>query len=165
VIEVYEPYTNGALAATVTASAHQAGSCVGGSIASDRVDAWRCMAGNLIMDPCFSSPSGSQVACPSFQNIDSVTVINLSQALPRNLANPGSSSVPWQFQLVIGPQCRPSTGATATPVNGMQVSGRCSNDVDWFGHINQSVEPWAVVVQSAPGAHSVGRQTISKAWE
>lgn len=164
-VDVYEPFADGALASGITASATQSGSCLGGSIRSDRPDAWRCLVANQPMDPCFSSPSKVQVACPSFQNIDTVTLIDLTQPLPTNLANPSRAKLPWRFQLSTGPLCAPSTTASANPVDGMRPSGACGNNIEWFGQVNQSVQPWSVLVQSAPGGNTLARDSISAAWE
>ncbi len=165
VVDVYEPYSDGALAPGIAATAADSGTCIGGSIASDRPDAWRCMVANQPIDPCFSNPSHVQVACPSFQNIDAVTLINLTQPLPENLANPAAAKLPWRFQLSTGPLCGPSTGAAANTVDGMRPRGACGNSVEWFGEINQNVQPWSVLVQSSPGGNTLTRDTISAAWE
>ena len=164
-VDVYEPYANGALAPGITASATHSGTCLGGSVRSNRPDAWRCLVANQPMDPCFSSPSEVQVACPSFQNLNTVTLINLTQPVPKNLANPARAKLPWRFQLSTGPLCGASTTASANPVDGMRPSGACGNSVEWFGQINQSVQPWSVLVQSAPGGNSLTRDNISAAWE
>jgi hypothetical protein len=37
------------------------GSCFAGAIGLPRPDAWRCMAGNFILDPCLESPLGQKV--------------------------------------------------------------------------------------------------------
>ena len=164
-VDVYEPFAHGALASGITASATQSGTCLGGSIRSDRPDAWRCLVANQPMDPCFSSPSEVQLACPSFQNINTVTLIDLTQPLPKNLANPAGAKLPWRFQLSTGPLCGASTTASANPVDGMRPSGACGNSVEWFGQVNQSVQPWSVLVQSAPGGNTLSRDSISAAWE
>ena len=52
----------------LTVSAHVTGTCFAGSVAdSGRPDAWRCMSGNRIYDPCFAGYLGAKtvVACLS----------------------------------------------------------------------------------------------------
>lgn len=41
--------------------------CDGGSAVTARVDAWRCASGNLVMDPCFESPSQPIAVCRSIR--------------------------------------------------------------------------------------------------
>ncbi len=87
------------------------GSCWTGSIAVQRTDAFRCMSGNTIHDPCFISGKKS-VACPDDLLRDRGTAMNLTASLPGN-AQTGSDNV-WAFQLASGALCRMGTG-TITP--------------------------------------------------
>jgi hypothetical protein len=83
------------------------GSCWEGSIAANRSDAFRCMAGNAISDPCFVRDAKS-VACPDIPTSDTGIVIKLTQALP---ANPTSGpETPWAMSLESNVRCRAGTG-------------------------------------------------------
>ena len=57
------------------------GSCWTGSIASTRSDAFRCMIGNSIMDPCFKV-SNKVVNCPQSLAMNTGVIIKLSKPLP-----------------------------------------------------------------------------------
>jgi len=85
------------------------GSCWTSSIASRRSDAFRCMIGNSIMDPCFKV-SNNVVNCPANVAANTGTVINLTKPLPQ--ANPKGASKPWRFQLAGGSgiMCNAGTG-------------------------------------------------------
>jgi hypothetical protein len=83
------------------------GSCWEGSIAANRSDAFRCMAGNAISDPCFVRDSKS-VACPDIPTSDTGIVIELTKPLP---ANPVSGAeTPWAMSLESNIRCRAGTG-------------------------------------------------------
>lgn len=85
------------------------GSCWTSSIASSRSDAFRCMIGNSIMDPCFKL-SAKTVACPQNIAASSGLIINLTKPLPG--ANPKSAAKPWRFQVAGGSgiMCNAGTG-------------------------------------------------------
>jgi hypothetical protein len=85
------------------------GSCWTSSIASTRSDAFRCMIGNSIMDPCFKL-SAKAVACPQNVAANTGVIINLTKPLPQ--ANPKSAAKPWRFQVAGGSgiMCNAGTG-------------------------------------------------------
>ncbi len=83
------------------------GSCWTSSIASTRSDAFRCMIGNSIMDPCFKL-SAKTVACPQNVAANTGTIINLTKPLPA--ANPKSASKSWRFQVAGGSGITCSSG-------------------------------------------------------
>ena len=85
------------------------GYCWTSSIASSRSDAFRCMIGNSIMDPCFKL-SAKTVACPQNVAANTGVVINLTKPLPQ--ANPKSAAKPWRFQVAGGSgiMCNAGTG-------------------------------------------------------
>ena len=84
------------------------GTCWTSSIASPRADAYRCMAGNEIYDPCFVIDPKS-VGCPTDLAIDAGVVLNLVKQLPK----PESpSATPQAFAMVLqsGATCNRATG-------------------------------------------------------
>jgi hypothetical protein len=83
------------------------GYCWTGSIASERSDAFRCMTGNSIHDPCFTL-SPREVACPTSAEKNEGVVISLTKPLPP--ANQSSSV--WRMQLESGAECNVGTGTT-----------------------------------------------------
>lgn len=89
----------------------QSGSCFGASIASDRSDAFRCTAGNAILDPCFLDGSNA-VFCPAGVPPASGVLVNLTAPLPANTNSdaPGAAP-PWAMQLSNGATCLVVTGA------------------------------------------------------
>ena len=85
------------------------GYCWTSSNASMRSDAYRCMIGNSIMDPCFAV-SAKVVHCPQNLVANTGTIIALTKPLPEG--NPHAIAGPWTFQLAGGSgiMCNAGTG-------------------------------------------------------
>ncbi len=119
-VVIYEP--------PIPPGPRERGSCWTGSIAVLRPGAWRCTAGNMIHDPCFSLPSLHRaVVCgadpasakPGF-------VMELTKPLPP--ADPPAQVKldPWIMQLADGAICEKMTG-TIADVDGRAVAWGCSD--------------------------------------
>jgi hypothetical protein len=87
------------------ATARESGYCWTSSIASQRSDAYRCMVGNGIHDPCFTRSPG-EVACPTDVAANRGIIITLTKPLPATSV----ARTVWQMQLVSGAQCNRGTG-------------------------------------------------------
>ncbi|HEY6356934.1 MAG TPA: hypothetical protein VIX35_01740 [Vicinamibacterales bacterium] len=83
------------------------GSCWEGSIAANRSDAFRCMTGNEISDPCFVR-SATSVACPDIPTADSGLLIKLTTPLPQNHVS--GAETPWAMSVASNIRCRVGTG-------------------------------------------------------
>ena len=106
------------------------GSCWSISDVLNRVDAWRCMAGDFIYDPCFSIPENSQaVICDTSPLSDSTGFkLVLTEPLPaRGTVSPVQSA--WAFELADGIKCIFVDGATAA-FEGERLNYSCSDG--WF---------------------------------
>lgn len=84
------------------------GNCWTSSIASPRKDAYRCMAGNEIYDPCFVIDPKS-AGCPTDLAADSGVVLNLTKALPPP-ASPLAEPQAFAMVLQSGAKCNRATG-------------------------------------------------------
>ncbi|HVO28471.1 MAG TPA: hypothetical protein VMT81_00610 [Candidatus Paceibacterota bacterium] len=100
------------------------GSCWTNSIAAPyRPDAWRCMVGNAISDPCFMLPgSSTTLACgldPAVTDESSAFVLRLTKPLPKP-ETPSStpSNWAWMVALVDGTTCTPFTGTRPFTASG-----------------------------------------------
>jgi hypothetical protein len=142
-VVLYAPYSSieGDLRSgfTITSTVH--GSCWIGSLASTRPDAWRCMAGNFIHDPCFSNPTKIQVACPPDPFAKAVLLIDLNKGLPSHGSSSGLS--PWAMRLANGAKCIFVTGATGV-VAGMRLNYECDPKGWVLGDLDRSSQPWRV---------------------
>ncbi len=91
------------------------GNCWTASTVNPRPDAWRCMIGNQILDPCFSAnPTAKQVACAASPLNKQLKLLTLEKPLPLSQANPDGflSKNPWMIELNDGQICYPLGGAT-----------------------------------------------------
>ncbi len=151
------------------------GRCWTGSIAAPRPDAWRCMIGNEIVDPCFASADRSLVICnpnplkgyPGFR-------LRLTEPLPRSEI-PAQSAYDggWLVELVDGTLCRPATGA-GFEVKGKVASYYCDNwqsgkDIVLLGDFDMRAPVWtaekATITQGKRGpvylsSHRVAVKTV-----
>ena len=86
------------------------GYCWTGSIASASANAYRCMVGNSIMDPCFFV-SKKVVNCPQNVAMNTGIVLSLTKPLPKNSGWKGAGK-PWRYQIAGGSGilCNAGTG-------------------------------------------------------
>jgi hypothetical protein len=86
------------------------GYCWTNSIAVNRPEAWRCMVGNSIMDPCFETSVKNQVICNSNPIAQkSGVTLKLTKPLPQSQIRT-TEVRPWIIKLADGGICQPYTG-------------------------------------------------------
>jgi hypothetical protein len=112
-------------AASMTVTQHVKGSCWTTSIASTRGDAYRCMVGNAIYDPCFMR-GASSVVCPENLVDNSGLAIKLTKPLPPS-ASPQAAQ-PWAMVLASHIACNRATGTVDPefPFYCEGIAGACS---------------------------------------
>jgi hypothetical protein len=145
------------------------GYCWTNSIATDRIDAWRCFGGgSYIYDPCFSSGSmRGVVLCPTVWWKGSGIQIKLTKSLPKpfgKLPRPSTRLRPWAIETFSGLHCQANTGA-GTVKDGLDSSYFCilSDQVLWGG-ASRKTQPWTIYV-APPSAPSLTRRAnIRIAW-
>jgi hypothetical protein len=144
------------------------GSCFSGSLTSARSDAWRCITGNDLYDPCFSAAvAPGVVVCPNYDPTRG-TEIRLTKRLPVAQANHGTSSAksrPWALELYSGVYCGLASGALSV-VDGLPNDYFCGPRAKsgLWGSPRRSTEPWTIF--SAPfAAKTLSRRvSIKHAW-
>jgi len=116
-----------------TTSQTASGNCFASSAASNRSDAFRCSAGNSILDPCFTVPgkSSAVVCTPDPTNPSTFVTLNLTQPLPAAQPTPTTRQA-WFLQLADETVCNFLTGATGA-VNGERINYGCSDGWDVVG--------------------------------
>jgi hypothetical protein len=128
VVKTFRAYTGaGDLAVTVGDVA--TGSCWTNSIAAPVADAYRCISGNRIYDPCFASPRPAgplEVACLAAP-WDQAEVLRLSGALPTS--KPLDGGRPWAIVLGNGARCVAATG-TVPQAGGVTLDYHCTDGRD-----------------------------------
>ena len=160
-IVTLRPFDARGLRPGVVASGHAAGHCWTGSISDSEAFAWRCLKGNLIYDPCFSSPYQRHlgyVVCPLYtrgaDEPSRVLELRLTSPLPPKGDSPrkGTQGIWWLIRLENGVECQTSDGAAAV-VKGVPAVYVCDGG-GIAGTPAQTGEPWTV--RYVPkGAHAV----------
>ena len=106
-----------------TVSATRSGECWTTSVAATVASAYRCRAGNTILDPCFAvTPRARTVACAA-DPWSAVEVLHLTSPLPTGEPM-GDGTRPWAVQLANGVRCVASTG-TVPEVAGFLLDYSC----------------------------------------
>jgi hypothetical protein len=111
----------------VTRTLH--GSCFSGSIGLPRPDAWRCTAGNLVLDPCLESPLGptAPLVCVTYTGNQAVRFV-LTKPLPKKYVNrPEKRFFAWRLVLANGDVCERLTGTAAGVVQGQGLVYGCAS--------------------------------------
>jgi hypothetical protein len=136
------------------------GSCWVTSNVTGRKDAYRCMAGNDIYDPCFAAPSGDRVGCP-LSGTD-VTVLTVADPLPEPDLR-GVATV-WMIVLNDGTRCARSSGAGPDPRNGLDATMYCKNNAIVWGEPDTAKPIWTVKV-SPDEKGRLSTVTVAQAFE
>ena len=103
------------------------GSCFTGSIGLPRPDAWRCLVGNELLDPCLESPLGARVPLVCVTGATAVR-LRLTKPLPAKFGNgPERTFFPWRLVLAGGDVCERFTGTAAGQVQGQGLVYGCTS--------------------------------------
>jgi hypothetical protein len=108
----------------------ESGHCWTGSIAAPyRQDAFRCMVGNEIHDPCFATPQKDRVLCGMNPATgEAGFVLKLTKPLPAPEAPPTANEKwAWLIELPDGAACFPFTG-TNPMIKGKVAHYGCGKD-------------------------------------
>lgn len=108
----------------------QEGNCFANAIGLGRADAWRCMVGNQIYDPCFQVDDAPTLVCgvDPLQE-DGGFVLELTEPLPD--VNAGEIALPWIIELDDGTVCRVMTG-TIPGVGDETAPYGCADDAQSY---------------------------------
>lgn len=130
VIKTFSAYrANGDLALPVADVA--TGNCWTASVAAPSAGAYRCIAGNAILDPCFAPAHPStplEVTCVADPWSDA-QVVRVTGALPEPPSTGRGATRPWAIQLANGVRCVAATG-TVPAINGVNLDFHCRNGWD-----------------------------------
>ncbi|HYB44706.1 MAG TPA: hypothetical protein VEL75_23220 [Candidatus Methylomirabilis sp.] len=168
-LRLFLPLFFGGMSAGVSVAERVSGECFASSIASaGRPDAWRCTAGNRILDPCFEGFEGGQLrlACARSPWSAEVTVLTPTAEPKRAEANTLSlaSALPWALELSDGSRCTLLTGATSAAA-GLRVNYGCEGGGRYvIGEPDRSAARWRVFSWS-PAREIAARQVeVLVAW-
>ncbi len=168
-VRLFVPFGPGrALQPGVAVSERLEGRCFAESAASAaRSDAWRCMAGNRILDPCFEGTveGRTTLACARSPWESTVALLALTEPLP---TTPGGRSPlldgrPWALELDNGSRCSLLTGATGA-VAGMRINYGCEGGrTSVVGDIDRRTARWKVFVLAGDGV-TMDQRSVRFAW-
>jgi hypothetical protein len=168
-VRQFVPFSIRGLSPSLTVTSQVNGNCWTGSVAdAGRADAWRCMAGNAIYDPCFqpgATPGvGGQVACAQTPWSGSVVLLTLTEPLPEmaNQANP--NALPWALELTNGKQCSFAGGATGV-VAGQRINYTCQGGGLVAGAPDRSLALWSVQYLDSIDSSSTLEVDVATAWQ
>jgi hypothetical protein len=118
------------------------GSCWTNSNIIQRSDAWRCMIGNAIFDPCYTTRDKTTIVCDSKPDIAKPTgfVLKLTKPLPTSDVPHGPSSSASMIELEDGTICEAISGASGATdgVRTERISYSCrmsSKNIVIFGDL------------------------------
>ena len=145
-----------------TRGATVSGACdMGESQALDRADAWRCIVGNAIYDPCFSSMQHATfVVCDASPTRPVGIRVNLPRALPTHSHARGGQ--PWILKLGDGSTCTFVTGATFG-IGQERANYECS-DKAWVAGIPTSGRVWLAVKAQLSSKVGPNGPMASRIW-
>ncbi|GMA14167.1 hypothetical protein E5F05_02955 (plasmid) [Deinococcus metallilatus] len=169
-LRLYTPFQpGGGLLIGVAVTGRASGSCFAASVAtSARPDAYRCSAGNAILDPCFASLGDrAPLACSRDPWSANAVLLTVNKALPSNAklaADPDyARSMPWALELANGQRCTLLTGATA-PVAGLRINYGCPDGGVVAGGIDRTLPLWRVFYQTGNRSLSLTQVGVNVAW-
>jgi len=167
-VRIFLPFApDGRLRAGLAVAKRLPGACFAASLATQgRPDAWRCMSGNAIFDPCFEGHTGGGevLACVTSPWSSHVAMLTPTRDLPRGQANKGAllDALPWAVELTDGTRCGFLTGATAGAA-GLRVNYGCGGAMYLLGPVDRAGPRWRVFADSGSRL-AAERVEIAVAW-
>lgn len=135
------------------------GRCFAASLALPRADAWRCSAGNRILDPCFGPANAGLLVCMRDPwGTAAPVALHLTEPLPP--PGPLGAAHPWAMETMDGARCTFLTGATSG-VNGHRVSYGCIGGAYLLDDVQEG--PVWTVTQVTLGPGSAGQPPAATA--
>ncbi|HEY1428334.1 MAG TPA: hypothetical protein VGF18_02095 [Candidatus Tumulicola sp.] len=157
-VTMFSPWTPaGTIKANMRVVERVSGNCWTESLATSRGDAYRCMAGNSIYDPCFAQGAHPKtVACANDPFSNKIALFKLLKPLPF-APTPMTQSLqphnqPFGIILADGDKCVFVTGATDA-VNGDRLNYACGRDGWIIGTPSHSNGVWTAQTVQWPKKH------------
>jgi hypothetical protein len=148
---------------TVKRTLHH-GMCQAGSEATN--SAYRCFAGNSVVDPCWASFSKKFVYCLSSPFGFKVTEIRVTKGYQNDGLSKKPSKLPWGVQTSDGTQCIFAQGASSV-VKGKRVNYFCgtSDNNVLVGTVHRGGKVWTIdgAKQTATGFKLTDRVSLTRA--
>jgi hypothetical protein len=139
------------------------------SVGSEAIgeDAYRCMAGNGVYDPCWVSSNRTYVYCLSAAWSFNVTQLKVTKGYNNAGLTSHVSKIPWGLQLSNGVHCGLVQGAT-NMVKGKPVSYLCPHvKYGLVGKVDKAHKAWRIrkANRTSGGHYKLGGWVnITEAW-
>ncbi|MEV5880739.1 serine/threonine-protein kinase [Streptomyces sp. NPDC052101] len=138
---------DGTPASGITITDQASGSCFGTAESTMRTDAWRCTAGDRILDPCFSpdaNPEDTSALCLDGAP-NRMVELSVPQGFPGNNDHmPGGPDIePVIIVLTNGARCSFTGGGTSTLAGQRQNYG-CDNGGYLYGYPSKATALWTI---------------------
>ncbi|MHB1930959.1 MAG: hypothetical protein ACYDEN_03920 [Acidimicrobiales bacterium] len=165
-VETYEPWTtHGTLAKGIEVGGTVRGTCWAPSIAVSTADAYRCISGNAIYDPCFARTASArtgQLAC-AVDPWTKVELFDLGKPIGKGAVHSNGRPVVWADRLANGVSCTLDTG-TGAYVDHVVMNYYCTPYQGWATFPTRAHEPWTVRFAGSSHARRVSRVAVTSAW-
>lgn len=162
-LKLYRPFGEADQQAPIIVQKEVAGQCWQQSQRIKREDAWRCMVGEVIYDPCFVKPFGShkEAICPQSPWIGASVKINLLSALDnsQHAELDMSEAYPWAIELTTGEKCQAVDEGGV--YDGLAIRYHCDSQTILLGHVQRCKAEWSILQKTPAG---VSTALVAKAW-
>jgi hypothetical protein len=139
--------------------AHRSGHCFVSSITVPDRSAYRCFAGNEILDPCFAASASAPTVVDCYADPWTAAVqLRLTAELPAP-GPPLKIAQPWALQLADGTRCVVTTGTTPL-LRGVPMRYQCGSAT--AGLLDTGGTLLRAQVRTAGG--SVSQVTVAATW-
>jgi hypothetical protein len=164
--EHWTAFRDGRAAGGVHVDQRGSGVCTAASAADPRSDAWRCLDGTQVEDPCFSG-GAAFVLCP-FGTPDSHDALELRLTRPLPAARgggpvPATRGNPWAIVTTGGDYCyrAPAPGPTEA---GRRVTYVCAGAAFLAGSPDRAHRVWTIALVPSDAAKRYVTTAIAAAW-
>lgn len=126
-------------------------------------DAYRCLSGNAILDPCFPTPRPSrpvEVACIA-DPWSQAEVLRVTGALPKRQPNGDGGVRPWALRLGNGARCVAASGMVPQ-VRGVDLGYHCRNG--WDAGALDTTHALATVEYGNDRTHQLRDVRVTTIW-
>lgn len=162
VLKLYRPYGAVIDQRIPVVKKQVAGQCDGPSKIAVREDAWRCLAGGQIYDPCFvEQAKRTKVLCPRSPWAGDAVQINLASSLSdEGLPTMDMSrNFPWAVELVSGEQCQ--AVETKEQYDSLPIRYQCTKGSKLIGYLQRCKPVWSMLEQTPSGVITA---EFKRAW-
>jgi|688.fasta_scaffold681497_1 hypothetical protein len=160
----FKAYTdNNVLSSDLIVAERYPGTCIAHSFANPgRMDAWRCRASNMVLDPCYEDDNS--LACIVSPWTHKVAILELNVPInPHSSKKVDMHHLPWALELEGGQRCTYLSG-TSLAIDKLRINYGCEGYKYYvIGGIDRSSQTWTVNVYNFEN-RTVSKVPISTAW-